>query len=49
LQRRRLNSFRSRWAHRTFLLDKILDAAGQKGTGKWTAQVALDTGTLSSM
>jgi len=28
----------------TFLLDKILDAAGQKGTGKWTAQVALDTG-----
>jgi len=27
-----------------YLLDKILDAAGQKGTGKWTAQVALDTG-----
>jgi 6-phosphogluconate dehydrogenase len=25
-----------------FLLDKILDAAGQKGTGKWTAVSALD-------
>lgn len=28
----------------TFLLDKILDVAGQKGTGKWTAQSALDEG-----
>lgn len=27
-----------------FLVDKILDSAGQKGTGKWTAQVALDLG-----
>jgi len=27
-----------------YLVDKILDTAGQKGTGKWTAQVALDTG-----
>jgi 6-phosphogluconate dehydrogenase len=27
------------------LLDKILDAAGQKGTGKWTAISALDLGT----
>ncbi|MGD9872772.1 MAG: decarboxylating NADP(+)-dependent phosphogluconate dehydrogenase [Kiritimatiellia bacterium] len=27
-----------------FLLDKILDAAGQKGTGKWTAAAALDLG-----
>lgn len=27
------------------LLDKILDAAGQKGTGKWTAMNALDNGT----
>lgn len=27
-----------------FLVDKILDKAGQKGTGKWTAQVALDLG-----
>ena len=27
-----------------YLVDKILDAAGQKGTGKWTAQVALDLG-----
>jgi 6-phosphogluconate dehydrogenase len=24
-----------------FVLDKILDAAGQKGTGKWTAKVLL--------
>jgi 6-phosphogluconate dehydrogenase len=27
------------------LVDKILDAAGQKGTGKWTCNSALDTGT----
>lgn len=27
-----------------FLVDKILDKAGQKGTGAWTAQVALDLG-----
>lgn len=27
-----------------FLVDKILDVAGQKGTGKWTSQVALDMG-----
>jgi 6-phosphogluconate dehydrogenase len=27
-----------------FLVDKILDRAGQKGTGTWTAQVALDLG-----
>lgn len=27
------------------LLSKILDAAGQKGTGKWTATDALDNGT----
>ena len=27
------------------LLDKILDTAGQKGTGKWTAIEALDLGT----
>ena len=26
------------------LVDKILDKAGQKGTGKWTVQVALDLG-----
>jgi 6-phosphogluconate dehydrogenase len=26
------------------LLDKILDTAGQKGTGKWTVMSALDTG-----
>lgn len=29
---------------KAFLVDKILDKAGQKGTGKWTAQVALDLG-----
>ena len=29
----------------TALLHKILDAAGQKGTGKWTAINALDNGT----
>lgn len=28
----------------TYLIDKVLDKAGQKGTGKWTAQVALDLG-----
>lgn len=27
-----------------FLVDKILDKAGQKGTGKWTAETALDLG-----
>jgi 6-phosphogluconate dehydrogenase len=27
-----------------FLVDKILDKAGQKGTGTWTAQLALDLG-----
>lgn len=27
-----------------YLLDKILDVARQKGTGKWTAQVSLDYG-----
>jgi 6-phosphogluconate dehydrogenase len=27
------------------MVDKILDAAGQKGTGKWTAVSALDLGT----
>ncbi len=27
-----------------FLVDKILDKAGQKGTGAWTAQIALDLG-----
>lgn len=29
----------------SYLVDKVLDKAGQKGTGKWTAQVALDLGT----
>jgi 6-phosphogluconate dehydrogenase len=29
----------------TPLVDKILDTAGQKGTGKWTVVASLDTGT----
>jgi 6-phosphogluconate dehydrogenase len=29
---------------RGFLIDQIRDAAGQKGTGRWTTQVALDLG-----
>lgn len=29
----------------SFVIDKILDCAGQKGTGKWTAVNALDAGT----
>ena len=29
---------------RKFLVDVVLDAAGQKGTGKWTSQNALDLG-----
>lgn len=31
------------------LLEKILDAAGQKGTGKWTVNSALDTGVPLSL
>jgi len=29
----------------SYLVDNILDVAGQKGTGKWTASVALDLGS----
>jgi len=32
-----------------FLVDKILDTAGQKGTGKWTAISALDLGVPVTM
>ncbi len=32
-----------------YLLNKILDAAGQKGTGKWTVINALDAGTPLSL
>jgi 6-phosphogluconate dehydrogenase len=32
-----------------YLVDMILDAAGQKGTGKWTSQVALDLGVPLSL
>lgn len=31
------------------LVDKILDAAGAKGTGKWMSQLALDLGVPSSL
>lgn len=30
-----------------YLVDKILDVAGQKGTGKWTGQISLDLGVPS--
>ncbi|MDI9498452.1 MAG: decarboxylating NADP(+)-dependent phosphogluconate dehydrogenase [Bacillota bacterium] len=33
----------------SILLDKILDAAGQKGTGKWTSIVALDEGVALTL
>jgi 6-phosphogluconate dehydrogenase len=32
-----------------FLLDKILDRAGAKGTGKWMSQLALDHGVPSTL
>lgn len=32
-----------------YVLDTILDTAGQKGTGKWTVQAALDQGTPLSL
>lgn len=31
------------------MIDVILDSAGQKGTGKWTAEEALNTGTDASL
>lgn len=31
------------------LVDKILDAAGQKGTGKWTCEAALDEGVALTL
>jgi 6-phosphogluconate dehydrogenase len=31
-----------------YLVDMILDVAGQKGTGKWTGQIALDLGVPAS-
>ncbi len=33
----------------TFTLDAILDAAGQKGTGKWTVAAALDEGVPATI
>src|SRR6185295_13962929 len=32
-----------------YLVDKILDVAGAKGTGKWMSQLALDLGVPSTM
>jgi len=32
-----------------YLVDKILDVAGQKGTGKWTVEAALDSGMPLTM
>ena len=32
-----------------FLVDRILDAAGAKGTGKWMSQLALDLGVPSTL
>ena len=32
-----------------FLLDKIKDTAGAKGTGKWMSQLALDLGVPSTL
>src|SRR4029077_5915512 len=32
-----------------FLVDKILDKAGAKGTGKWMSQLALDLGVPSTL
>ncbi|MEM9064647.1 MAG: decarboxylating NADP(+)-dependent phosphogluconate dehydrogenase [Planctomycetota bacterium] len=31
------------------LVDKVLDKAGQKGTGKWTSQLALDLGVPTTL
>jgi 6-phosphogluconate dehydrogenase len=33
----------------SFLIDKILDVSGQKGTGKWTSVASLDFGTPVSL
>jgi 6-phosphogluconate dehydrogenase len=38
------NIFKFKEADGSYLLDKILDAAGQKGTGKWTVLSGLDHG-----
>jgi len=36
--------FRKKDEHGKYIIDLILDSAGQKGTGKWTAKSALDFG-----
>ncbi|MEE9362930.1 MAG: NADP-dependent phosphogluconate dehydrogenase [Cellulophaga sp.] len=33
----------------TYILDLILDSAGNKGTGSWSSKTALDFGTVNSM
>ena len=32
-----------------FLVDRVLDRAGQKGTGRWTSQLALDLGVPTTL
>ncbi|QYN45966.1 NADP-dependent phosphogluconate dehydrogenase [Gilliamella sp. ESL0405] len=41
--------FRFKDENGDYLIDKILDAAGNKGTGKWTSQSALDLGEPLSL
>ena len=42
-------SVRDELAGEGFLVDKILDVAGAKGTGKWMSQLALDIGVPSTL
>jgi 6-phosphogluconate dehydrogenase len=35
--------------HGHYVVDQILDTAGQKGTGKWTVEASLDQGTSTSL
>lgn len=44
-----VNVLRARDTDGEPLLEKVLDAAGQKGTGKWTGISALDLGTPASL
>lgn len=41
--------FKHKDEHGNYLVDVILDAAGNKGTGKWTSQSALDLGEPLSL
>ncbi|MDH3718418.1 MAG: decarboxylating NADP(+)-dependent phosphogluconate dehydrogenase, partial [Planctomycetota bacterium] len=42
-------SVKDEFAAEDFLVDKILDTAGAKGTGKWMSQLALDLGVPSTL